>query len=318
MAHAHHILVVVDPTAASQPALGRAAHVAARMGWTLELLVCLHEGVPRGAADPKAVRRALLSHQLGFLKELARGYPGLTCVTRAVWDRPLHEAIIRETLRSEPRLVMKDAHFHSALSRALFTNADWHLIRDCPAPLWLVHGAPWASKPTVVAFVDPMHEHEKAANLDHRILREASFLASGLGGDVRAVHCFEDTALAATLGAAAIPGVGGALANVPADLEPVHVAALNRLAAAEGIAQAQVQLRSGLAASEIPAAARAAQADLAVMGAVSRSRLQQAFLGSTAERALERLHCDLLVIKPARFESPVTYRAQPADFMEVH
>lgn len=318
MAQAQHILVVVDPTAASQPALGRAVYVAARMGWTLELLVCMHEGVPPRAANPRDVRRALLSHQLGFLKELARGYPDREMVTKAVWDQPLHEAIIRETLRSEPRLVMKDTHFHSALSRVLFTNTDWHLIRDCPVPLWLVRGASWAGKPTVVAFVDPVHEHDKPADLDHCILKEASFLASGLGGDVRVVHCCEATALAATLGAAAIPGVGAALASVPADIEAEHAAALNRLAAAEGIAPARVDLRSGLAASEIPAAARAMQAHLAVMGAVSRSRLQQAFLGSTAERALERLHCDVLVVKPARFESPVTYRSQPADFMEVH
>ena len=42
-------------------------------------------------------------------------------------------------------------------------------------------------------------------------------------------------------------------------------------------------------------------ASLLVMGAVSRSRLQEIFLGSTAERVLDRIGCDVLVVKPADF-----------------
>jgi universal stress protein E len=315
------VLVVVDPTAASQPALARAARIAGRAGWELELLICLHDGLPSQlvkAADPKAVRAALLAHQLGYLKELAGGFPGIGIITKVVWDRPLHEAIIRETLRCEPRMVMKDTHFHSAISRALVTNTDWHLIRDCPAPLWLVRGAPWRDQPTVVAFVDPLHEHDKPAELDHRLLREAAFFAGQLAGEAHAVHCYDPGSLVATVGAAGIPGAAGELENIAVELQAEHAAHLSRLAAAEGFDPARTHLRSGPAADAIPAAVRSLGANLAVMGAVSRSRLQHAFLGSTAERVLDRLPCDVLVMKPARFESPVTYRAQAADFMELH
>jgi universal stress protein E len=41
------------------------------------------------------------------------------------------------------------------------------------------------------------------------------------------------------------------------------------------------------------------------MGAVSRSGLKSIFIGNTAERVLDRLQCDLLVVKPRRFESRV-------------
>jgi universal stress protein E len=43
------------------------------------------------------------------------------------------------------------------------------------------------------------------------------------------------------------------------------------------------------------------RADLLVMGAVSRSRLQELFVGSTAERVLDHLGCDVLVVKPGDF-----------------
>ena len=43
-------------------------------------------------------------------------------------------------------------------------------------------------------------------------------------------------------------------------------------------------------------------ADVLVMGAVSRRGLKRLFLGNTAEEVLDKLPCDLLIVKPAGFE----------------
>ena len=43
--------------------------------------------------------------------------------------------------------------------------------------------------------------------------------------------------------------------------------------------------------------AQSLPADLVVMGAVSRSGLQRLFIGSTAEEVLDRLPCDVLIVK---------------------
>ncbi|MEO0632104.1 MAG: universal stress protein, partial [Planctomycetota bacterium] len=45
--------------------------------------------------------------------------------------------------------------------------------------------------------------------------------------------------------------------------------------------------------------------DLMVMGAVSRGFLERTFIGNTAEQVLDRMPCDLLIIKPANFECTV-------------
>jgi hypothetical protein len=37
------------------------------------------------------------------------------------------------------------------------------------------------------------------------------------------------------------------------------------------------------------------------MGAVSRSGLKRVFIGNTAERVLNQLRCDVLVVKPRHF-----------------
>ena len=44
---------------------------------------------------------------------------------------------------------------------------------------------------------------------------------------------------------------------------------------------------------------RSLSVDVMVMGAVSRSRLQELFVGGTAEFVLDRLPCDVLVVKPS-------------------
>jgi universal stress protein E len=41
------------------------------------------------------------------------------------------------------------------------------------------------------------------------------------------------------------------------------------------------------------------------MGAVSRSALERVFVGSTAELVLDRLGCDVLIVKPAGFKPPI-------------
>ncbi len=47
-------------------------------------------------------------------------------------------------------------------------------------------------------------------------------------------------------------------------------------------------------------------ADLLIVGALSRGRLKDLILGSTAERILEETKSDLLVVKPVGFRSQVS------------
>jgi universal stress protein E len=45
------------------------------------------------------------------------------------------------------------------------------------------------------------------------------------------------------------------------------------------------------------------------MGAVSRSGLKRLFIGHTAERVIDRLKCDVLIVKPEGFKTPVPKKA---------
>ena len=62
----------------------------------------------------------------------------------------------------------------------------------------------------------------------------------------------------------------------------------------------------------IPHLARKLGADLVVMGAVSRSGIKRVFIGNTAERVLDDLPCDVLVVKPAHSAPRVSERVRGA------
>jgi universal stress protein E len=44
------------------------------------------------------------------------------------------------------------------------------------------------------------------------------------------------------------------------------------------------------------------------MGAVSRRGADRIFIGNTAEKVIDRVKCDVLVVKPAKFRSQVPRR----------
>jgi universal stress protein E len=57
-------------------------------------------------------------------------------------------------------------------------------------------------------------------------------------------------------------------------------------------------LKVGAPARDILAEARALDAGLVIMGAVSRGRLDRWFVGNTAEAVLDKLACNVWVEKP--------------------
>jgi universal stress protein E len=61
--------------------------------------------------------------------------------------------------------------------------------------------------------------------------------------------------------------------------------------------------------------AKRLRAGVVVMGAIARSRLKRAVLGNTAEQVLEWLPCDVLVVKPDGFRSPVGPRGRARGYL---
>jgi universal stress protein E len=291
------ILVVVDPGSDSHPVVECAAWLAEKTSAGLDLFICdydpsIEDGRLATVWIDEPVREHLLSILRDKLEALAAPLRdrGLAVSTDVVWDHPLVEGIVRKVRASNPWMIAKDTHHHGLLKRTILSNTDWGLIRDCPVPVYLVQPNPNADKPRVYAAVDPTHAYDKPAELDHRIVGMAKVIADASGGELHVVHTY------------AVPIPIAIPEAVPVDnlieaVEEEHRLALADFLKPYAIPAEDFHLLPGQPPVRLPEISESGDSDLIVMGAISRSGLDRVFLGSTAERTLDRLACDLLIVK---------------------
>jgi len=306
------VLAVIDPTTEDQPGLRRASWLAKKTGAELELLVCYYNEYLSGdrlfdSPSLEKAREEVIQNQQKYLETLAEPLreDGITAKTSAVWDHPLHEGVVRHAVATDADIVIKDTHHHSAVARALLTNTDWNLIRTCPTRLWLVNAHDFSETPVFLAAIDPMNQHDKPAALDDEILQLSKLLADSVGGDVHAFHSYDPRIAVATATANAYIPVSLPFDEIEQQMHEDHQKRFKEITAFHKVDDDKAHLIAGLTHEELPAIAEKIAADVVVMGAVARNRWKRLFIGATAERTLEHLPCDLLIVKPDWFKTPV-------------
>lgn len=312
MERLEQILCVIDPTSEEQPAVQRGAWLAKASGAKVELYICYYNEYLSGgrlfdAPSLEETRREIIENYEKRLESLAAKLrdDGLEVTTRAVWDHPLYEGIVRHAAAINADLVFKDTHHHSAISRALLTNTDWNLIRTCASPLWLVKPRAIPDRPAFIAAIDPMNEHDKPAALDDQIVVLGKALSEAIGGELHAFHAYDPRMAIATATANAYVPVSLPFDEMEKQMRRLHGKRFDEIIEHHGILRDHAHLVSGLTHEELPALAEKLDAAVVIMGAVARNRLKRLFIGSTAERTLDHLPCDLLIVKPDWFKSPV-------------
>jgi universal stress protein E len=304
---AKQLLVVVDPTASAHPSIERAAWLARHEPARIELFISdyssqLAQSRSRATADEAWAN--LIDRHRRRLEQLAQPLraENLAVDVDARWDYPLHDSIVRKALDAGADLVIKDTHYHSVLKRSIFSNTDWSLIRNCGATLWLVKPRPPGRRPCFVAAVDPLHQRDKPAELDNRILATARALGESLNGEVHVFHAFDVAAtIAVSTDAMSMP-IALPLNELADAMRAEHAGAVERLCEQHGIRPERTHVQQGGTRQLLLALTEQLRADAVVMGAVSRSGLKGLFLGNTAEDVLDRLHCDLIIVKPDGFK----------------
>jgi len=312
MSAANRALAIIDPTVTEQPALERARWFARKTGAALELFICEYDQYLAGerffdSASLTRARKSLMSSHERRLNKLAEDIceDGIDVSVDAQWDHPLHDGIVRKVLRSKPDMVFKDTHYHTAIKRSLFSNTDWNLIRNCPTPLWLVKPAEIGEQISIIAAVDPVHERDKPAELDHRILAVAKRLRDQLHGRLSVLHAFDPSpAYAVSADSMAFP-ISAPMNEMMEALKNKHKQAVAELMQGQGVAAEDIHVVEGDTRELLIALAEQVDANLVIMGAVSRGILRRLVLGSTAERVLDHVPCDLLIVKPSDFETDV-------------
>lgn len=294
------VLVVVDPTVERDFVLDRAKSILNSTKTSIRFFInssntltqhyYAYEGIDSHFFAKQ--RRLFIEHYNRILEDLVDEFnqQGFDATSAFTEEHNLAESVIAQTKEYEPDLVLKSTHHHGLLKRSLISNTDWRLIRKCPCPLLLVKPRKWVDHGSVVAAVDPLHAKAEQSKLDHLLIETGVSAASQFGQTTRVFHCYFP--FVSTMFPTAAES-----SELIEELRVRHQTKLNELLANHNIDPDCIELAQGDLVPSLTHYLERCNANILVIGALSRNVLARAIIGNTAEMILDDCPCDVLIIK---------------------
>jgi universal stress protein E len=303
------LVAIKDPEAKTTPALVKAGQLAQALGAQIELFHGIAtplyvDGYGPSSIELPTIERNARARTLALLEKMAARLQReqIKVTVAAEWDFPVYEAVVRRANRTKADLIVADQHAGRHTVAGLLHLTDWELLRLSPVPVLLVKTRGAYRNPVVLAAVDPGHTFSKPAKLDQRILTTSSTITRALRGALHALHAYVPFPFVADpnslLNQETIERLEGEASAAAKD-------ALDRVLRRTRIPKTNRHILGRHPADAIAQTARELHSSIVVMGAISRSGLKRLFIGNTAERVLDLLSCDVLVVKPEHFSSRV-------------
>ncbi len=306
------MFAMASPGGVAREALEKAVRITKSLDAELELFHCVFERAV--AASNRAFSMGItqdiqqvVEHRRWQLENNARAlrHRGVPVRVSIRWDFPVYEGIVRQVLRHKPDLLIVQSTARRGIARAISRDTNFNLIESCPCPLLIIKSLQPYSGSGMVAAVDPGRSHGKPLSLDDAVIRAASLIAEALSEDLHVYHAcrpWDEVARTAPQ-LRRIPEIEQADAR--SAYRDKAEQPLRELASRYNISPHHIRVVEAGIGEALPAFAKAMSADIVAFGAVSRPLLKRVLIGHTAERLLDRLACDVLVVKSPDFRSPV-------------
>ncbi|WP_410515310.1 universal stress protein UspE [Pantoea allii] len=309
MSQYQNILVAIDPQQDDQPALRRAVYLNQLIGGKIKAFLPIYdfsyEMTTLLSPDERtSMRQGVISQRSEWIREQAKAYldAGVDIDIKVIWHNRPYEAIIQEVLAYQHDLVLKMAHQHDRLEAVIFTPTDWHLLRKCPCPVWMVKDQPWPEGGKALVAVNLASEEPHHDALNQKLIRETVKLAESVNHtEVHLVGAYPITPINIAI---ELPDFDPSVYNDA--IRGQHLVAMKALRQKFSISEEFTHVEKGLPEEVIPELSLHLDAGIVVLGTIGRTGLSAAFLGNTAEQVIDHLRCDLLAIKPDDFVSPIT------------
>ena len=259
--------------------------------------------------DPDEILRHLIADEQQRLQSLVSTL-SVPFAIEVCGGKPFLE-IIRDVIAEDRDLVIKAAEAWAGAPRSLFTSTDQHLLRKCPAPVWLhMPDTPRAARAVLAAVdvdLDAASQPETLQGLNRHVLETAAKTAQLTGATMHIVHAWT------------APGEGmmWMWSNAPDPQREVDAylqsifdqsrASIDRLVSDLALEPAGLRRHSirGAAREIIPNQVRDRNIDILVMGSIARTGIPGFIIGNTAEDVLNRVECSVVIVKPPGYISPV-------------
>ncbi len=149
MAMYQNMLVVIDPNQDDQPALRRAVYLHQRIGGKIKAFLPIYdfsyEMTTLLSPDERTAMRQ------GVISQRTAGYVS----RRNIILKPVSPLKLKWSgtivplrpssggYRRQSRSGVKNGASARSTGSGHFTPTDWHLLRKCPSPVWMVKDQPW-------------------------------------------------------------------------------------------------------------------------------------------------------------------------------
>lgn len=223
---------------------------------------------------------------------------GIEVKCDVVWSHPHYETLIHKAEGIGADLIIKTSLYRRHMDWACFSTNDWRLIAQSQIPVLLTRSSKTDINQAVIAAIDPTHQNDKSAVIDHEIMKMSEVMSFALQGDLHVFHSYYDSS--AFLGPVSRTNYLPEYAfNSSGQVKSLLEEQLDDFLSSYSVPDDKVHLRVGGVKEQLQTLASELDAGIVVMGAVSRSQWKRLFIGLTAERVLNSLTCDVLVVKAA-------------------
>lgn len=300
-----HILIVADPKNErdNNMALQRAVSIASIEGKSITkitvMLVIYDFSYEMTAILPQKerdeMRANVIEHQKAAIEKLITPFQSQANIDlHCIWHSKDDEAILEATETSAYDLVIKTSHLSPTLTNFIFTPTDWQLIRKCPIPLLIVKDEHWKQGGIVLGAVTCNQENAQQHDLNLAIIRETISMANLMNAKPHILNTYLPTPVNVAI---ELPDFDSQAFNEA--LRKSHWQQLVTYADQHHIPHTQIHLTQGSPEETLTKIAQQLEIHTLVIGSYARTGISAALVGNTAEHILDRVNCDLMVIKSA-------------------
>lgn len=285
MIYSSNIFVVVDPTSDNKAVLDRVSRLTKAACSHVHFFLSDYPAKKEitKSFSMKDAKNKFMKEKMVWVEGLVAPYmtPTVKATFELYWNKDWHEAIPHAAVRRASSLIIKSTFAHSKSKRALSKTSDWMLIRRCVSPILFVNEAREYKSGKVLAALNLEAADDEHTRLNAAVLSRAKTLAQLTDMEVCLVSAVTDKVK---------------FKDYIEDKDSKPATDEEIIGEYYGIDPKNVFLLKGKPKKAILEAAEKSQADVVVIGSVGRTGLEGALIGNTAEKILDELVADVLVV----------------------
>ncbi|MDC1287927.1 universal stress protein [Gammaproteobacteria bacterium] len=278
------LFVVIDPTAQHQIALVKALLIAKLGDCHIHAFLCVQKDMKEAGAyaSRKDFKHKTLAQAAEWLEALMVPckLSGVSYTTEVVWNEDWVDRLVRAIEKSGCDLVIKSSYHHRKARRFFSKTSDYHLMHHCARPLLFTQQDQEWKSDRILACLDLESGDPHHLRLNETILRDARAFAEIVGMDL----------FLACAWVSSINREHLALKTHQHQVGPEELGELYDIAAE------RVFLRQGSVVETLQAICEEADPAIVVIGSLARSGISGKLIGNTAEKLLDTVAADLLVV----------------------